>query len=171
MRPPARPIYRIRQFLQAISRRCPPDAEAILARHLSPALSALFRRMAASEQAHALAVLARLQERGCTDPDLLAAALLHDVGKVRLPLSTPDRVLIVLAKRFLPQAAARWGQGEGRGFKRPFVTAARHAAWGAELAQAAGASERTCALIRKHQDEPEAGDDLLSALQEADDDE
>jgi len=171
MSPPARPIYRIRQFLQAVTRRRPPDAGETLARHLSPALTALFHRMAASEQAHALAVLAQLQARGCTDPDLLAAALLHDVGKVRLPLSTLDRVLIVLAKRFMPQAAARWGQADGRGFKRPFVTAARHAAWGAELAQAAGASARTCSWIRKHQDEPAAGDDMLRALQEADDDE
>ena len=83
---------------------------------------------------------------------MLAAALIHDVGKILSPLSILDRVLIVLGQHFLPRAARRWGEGEARGWRRPFVVAARHAAWGADLAEQAGASGRTVRLIRRHQD-------------------
>jgi hypothetical protein len=124
--------------------------------------------MTPGEQAHSLRVLERLQRAGESDPDLMRAALLHDAGKVRSPLSLPDRALIVLGKRFLPGRVKRWGEGEARGIQRAFVVAAQHPAWGAEMAAQAGATARTCDLIRRHQEE--AGEDrLLRALQEADD--
>ena len=125
--------------------------------------------MQPSEQAHASEVLARLTAAGHADPDLLAAALLHDAGKVRSPLTLPDRVLVVLGKHLFPQTVKGWGTGEPNGLRRPFVTAANHPAWGAELASAAGAAPRTCDLILRHQDVPSADDPLLAALQEADD--
>ena len=147
-----RVAYRARQFWNALLR--PNEAvrtEALLP-YLSPALLLLFRRMQPSEQIHAYKVFSRLKEDGKTDPDLLAAALIHDVGKILSPLSILDRVLIVLGQHFLPRAARRWGEGEARGWRRPFVVAARHAAWGADLAEQAGASSRTVRLIRRHQD-------------------
>jgi hypothetical protein len=162
--------YRIRQFRLAFSgrrRRVPDEA---LSPHLSPNLITLFRQMTPSEQAHSRAVLERLQAAGQDNPDLLAAALLHDVGKTwTAPLSAFDRALIVLGKRFLPEMARRRGEGELHGAGRPFVVAAKHAAWGAELAAEAGASERTCELIRRHQDMAAGEDSLLRVLQEADD--
>ena len=48
--------------------------------------------------------LQRLQTQGFSDPDLLTAALLHDVGKTLSPLSTLDRILVVLAHLWL-----NWG--------------------------------------------------------------
>jgi hypothetical protein len=66
-------------------------------------------------------------------------------------------------------------QGEtGNGLPRAFATAQMHAAWGAELAAAAGASARAAALIRRHELAPPAPphtaeDRLLGALREADD--
>ena len=174
----SRLVYRTRQFKLAFLGPWHPIPDAALTPHLAPALLTLYRRMHPSEQAHSFAVLQRLQAAGQTDPDLLTASLLHDVGKIRSPLSIFDRILVVLARRFLPRRASRWGQvplaslqgqAEPVGFRRPFVTAACHPAWGADLASEAGASPRTCDLIRRHQDADPSGDPLLLALHSADD--
>jgi hypothetical protein len=160
--------YRSRQFWHAL--RSPAkrvETDALLAR-LSPEQIILFRRMHPSEQAHAYEVLKRLLALGHHDPDLLTAALLHDVGKVRSPLSLFDRALAVLGKHFFPDAARRWGEGRQRGLRRPFVVAAQHPAWGADLAAAAGVSPRVCDLIRRHQDSSDGNDSLLAALQSVD---
>lgn len=165
----SRLAYRTRQFKLAFLGPCHPIPTETLTPYLAPSLLTLFRRMTLSEQAHSFAVLRRLQAVGSTDPDLLVAALLHDIGKTLSPLSIPDRIFIVLVKRFLPRQAQRWGQGKPNGLRRPFVTAACHPTWGAELARESGASHRTCDLIRRHQDPPPADDPLLLALQSADD--
>jgi len=89
---------------------------------------------------------------GEEQPDLLAAALLHDVGKSDHPLHIWERVVIVLGKAFFPGQVRRWGQGEPTGWRRPFVVAEQHPAWGADMAAEAGASPTTATLIRHHQD-------------------
>ncbi len=165
---PSRLAYRTRQFLNALpGTRKPVETEALLP-HLSPTQIVLFRRMQRSEQSHAFQVLNLLKAAGQTDPDLLSAALLHDVGKVLFPISLFERVVIVLGKRFLPQQAKDWSEGTPERFRRPFVVAAHHPEWGADLAEQACASPRTVELIRHHQDEPPINDELLAALQAAD---
>lgn len=163
-----RPLYRLRQFRLALFGRWRHVPDQALTPHLSPALLALFRRMQPCEQAHSFSVLERLRAAGQADPDLLAAALLHDTGKVLSPLSIWDRVLVVLGKRFAPRLCERWGGTDGKGLHRPFVAARRHAEWGARLVAAAGASPRTVELVRRHQDAHPGGDALLAALQQAD---
>jgi hypothetical protein len=165
----ARLSYRFRQFRLAFFGPWQPVPEETLSPHLSQSLMTLFRRMDLSEQAHSLAVLQRLQAGGQSDPDLLATALLHDIGKTQSPLSVIDRALIVLGKRFFPRLAVRWGAGDLHGWTRPFVVAACHPAWGASLAADFGASPRLCDLIRRHQDASPGDDPLLLALQGADD--
>ncbi len=99
---------------------------------------------------------------------MLTAALLHDVGKVLFPLSLFDRVVIVLGKAFFPGRTGRWSEGTPEKYRRPFVVAARHPEWGADLARQAAASLRTVELIRHHQDLPSTDDPQLAALQAAD---
>ena len=165
----SRLAYRTRQFWNALlSPRKRVETEALLP-HLPPSQIILFRRMQSSEQTHAHQVLERLKASGQTDPDLLAAALLHDVGKILVPLSLPDRVVIVLGKRFFRRRARRWSEGTLSRLRRPFVVAAHHPGWGADLAEQAGASSRTVDLIRRHQDISSADNPLLAALQSADD--
>jgi hypothetical protein len=165
----SRLAYRTRQFWNALlSPRKRVETEALLP-HLSPSQIVLFRRMQPSEQTHAQQVLQRLKAAGQTNPDLLAAALLHDVGKILVPLSLPDRVVIVLGKRFFRQRARRWSEGTPGRLRRPFVVAAHHAEWGADLAEQAGASSGTVDLIRRHQDISCVDNPLLAALQAADD--
>src|SRR5213078_3289449 len=56
---------------------------------------------------HSLRVCCRLIARGCKDKDMLAAALLHDVGKAqgRVPFWT--RPAIVLGKKLAPHLLTR----------------------------------------------------------------
>lgn len=119
---------------------------------LSPALLTLFAEMQPSEMNHSLQVTRKLISRHETHPDLLAAALLHDVGKCRSPISLGERVVIVLVKYLLPAAYLRWARsGDLSSWKHMFVVAERHPAWGAEMAGKAGASPLVVELIRDHQ--------------------
>ena len=166
-------FYRARQFRQAMSSS--PDQKELekVGEVLTPAQTQLFMKLQPSEQAHALRVFDRLTEQGVTHPDLLAAALLHDVGKARYPLKPWERAAAELAKKFFPGRVGKWGQGEPRGLKAGVVVAEQHAQWGAEMAETAGASDLAVRLIACHQDqaptqlsEPEMV--LLSALQSVD---
>jgi putative nucleotidyltransferase with HDIG domain len=166
--------YRARQFFQAL--KASPSLVDIdqVQRILSPALVDLFLRMELSDQAHSIQVMQKLQKEGHTHPDLLSAALLHDVGKCLYPLHVWERVMIVVAKAIFPGQVSRWGQAKARGWKRAFVVAEQHPIWGAELAERAGANPTTIQLIRRHQDAQSIsthsyGDQLLFQLQLADD--
>jgi putative nucleotidyltransferase with HDIG domain len=166
--------YRLAQFGRHLRPRpLTPQERAQVGAVLTPALEALFWRMTPGEQAHSLQVYASLLEQGHSQRELLQAALLHDIGKTRAPLNLAERSLAVLAGRLLPGAAARWGRGAPRGWRRPFVTAAQHPAWGAEMCAQAGAPAQTVSLVRRHQS-PASGaspeDALLRALQAADND-
>jgi len=168
--PTSRIRYRIEQFRRALHPT--PDAVPIdaLRGHLNPAQLTLFLRMQPSERAHAFSVFQRLREAGYTHRELLAAALLHDVGKILYPLSIWERVAIVLGHRFFPRLARRWGAGTPRGFRRPFVIAAQHPAWGADLIAQTSVAQGAIELIRHHQDRDKRAElPLLGALQDADD--
>lgn len=150
------------------------DVDAAPARSLlSPSLLTLFQQMPRREQQHALEVYATLQQLGASDPSLLTAGLLHDVGKLRAPLYLWDRVLIVLVEAALPATAQKLGEGDVRSWRRPFVIRQHHAKWSAEMVAAAGADPLTIELIRRHQDkvtQPTTdADRLLLTLQQADD--
>jgi len=166
-------LYRTRQFLRSVTARVDPAQRERVETLLPVRLSALFYRMDARDQAHSLRVLRELQGRGVQDIDLLRAALLHDVGKSRCPISPFERALVVLANRAVPGLVIRLGQRPARGPLRAFVAAAGHPAWGAAMVEAAGGSERLAALVRFHQEspesiEPEAIRQLLLELQRAD---
>jgi hypothetical protein len=161
--------HRTRQFWNALPGSRGRVETGTLLPHLTPTQIVLFRRMQLSEQTHAHRMLERLEAIGQTDPDLLAAALLHDVGKILYPLSVLDRVIIVLGNRLFPRKARQWSEGTPSGYRRPFVMAVHHPGWGAGLAAQAGASSQAVDLIRHHHDIPSSNDSLLVALQSADD--
>ncbi len=169
----SRLAYRSRQFRNSLlSSRKQIPGEALLD-YLTPAQLSLFQQMQPSEQAHAYEMFKHLEITGQTDPDLLCAALLHDVGKILHPLSIYDRVLIVIGRHLFPGAARRWAAGKPRGLGLPFVVAGQHAEWGAALATRAGATARTVELVRHHHDAPVLNPDshtqrLLAALQATD---
>jgi len=142
---------------------------------LAPAQWALFSQLQPAEQAHALKMLHTLHKQGEKQPDLLVAALLHDVGKLRYRLNPVERALVVLAQAIIPHFVLRWGviPDDGwealPGWRKAFVVSEQHAEWGAQLAHKAGVSALAVALIRQHHQPafPQAGEmenRLLHAL-------
>jgi hypothetical protein len=134
----------------------PADLE-LVRKTLTPAQAGLFSQLQPSEQAHAVRVLRAVQEnchrQGLELPEYLQVSdLLHDIGKACYPLRIWERVMIVLGGAIFPNATTRWGERSPRGWARPFVVAAQHPAWGAEMAAGQGTSSRAVALIRRHQD-------------------
>lgn len=178
-------LYRTRQLWNALHTAPPQQGLEQVRSFLPPGLYDLYTRLSPSEQFHSLAVFKKLIERGEKQPDLLAAALLHDVGKSRFPLNVWERVLIVLGKALFPDLFNRWGSAPGPGLetletrlpwilKKPFQVAVCHPIWGAQMAKLAGASPLTVSLIRRHQEKlahptASAEEGLLAALQSVDD--
>ena len=166
--------YRAWQFWQSL-KKSPGEKEwEMVGRILTPAEQKLFKELPVPDQNHSLRVLDTLQTEGETDPELLKAALLHDVGKARHPLRRWERILAVLIRGTLPGLAERWSQMDPRGIHRPLVVIRRHPEWGAEMAKNAGSSQLVVWLIRHHElDElagimDQGGVELLGKLQKAD---
>jgi hypothetical protein len=177
--------YRTRQLWHALQAAPEPEDLERVRSILSPSLWALFTRQSRGEQAHSINVMKKLLERGETHPDLLTAALLHDVGKSCWPLRLWERVIIVLGSQFFISESKRWAHKfpappppQDRRtinmLQKPFVIAEQHPVWGANLVAEAGARSLTVALIRRHQETVHNGalseeDRLLIKLQSVDD--
>lgn len=166
--------YRIRQLRDNLTAGPLTDgARAEIVEQLTPAERDLFFRFTHADQWHSYRVLRTLREAGYNHPDLLTAALLHDVGKIRCPLSVWDRTVIVIGGALFPRRAELWSRGPLESWRRPFVARARHPAWGAEMAVDAGVRPAVVEMIRRHQDRIVGGenemDRLLTILQWADD--
>ncbi len=184
----SKPLYRARQFFHALNalfnsgQESEADA-AILARYLSPPQCALFTAMPAHDRHHSLAVLHTLQRMGETDPDLNAAALLHDVGKSeydatgRLIRTVPLWCRMAkVAIMMLPYGdrLLRWLSAQGatrpKGIRHAFYLSWEHPRLGADLAARLGVSPQAVALIRDHMQPRRVTDPpLLVALKRADD--
>lgn len=145
--------YRARQFWLALGAAPSAKDLELAAKILSPALMELFLRQHPSEQFHSVCICKQLIEQGERSPDLLAAALLHDVGKSLHPLRVWERVVVVIGQVIFPGLSRWWGIGAAQGWRKPFVVAAQHPGWGAEMARAAGASPLLVKLIARHQEE------------------
>ncbi|OGO53232.1 MAG: hypothetical protein A2148_01845 [Chloroflexi bacterium RBG_16_68_14] len=167
MRAAARALYRSRQFFGSLRPRVDADLRAGAFRLLREPERRLFETMTPRDQQHCLHVYRRLRRQGHDDPDLLAAALLHDVGKGRIALW--HRVAYVLLEAWAPGLLRRLAV-PGEGSERPafggLYRCRHHPELGAELARQAGASDQVVALIRG--EDASALGERLVALQAAD---
>lgn len=141
---------------------------------LSLAEQALWARMPGPDRRHA-ATVARSVERalgGEATRPVLAAALLHDVGKVESGLRTYGRVVATLcAKVAGAEMASTWGKQ--RGYTRRVGLYLLHADLGGDLLELAGSDPLTVAWAREHHlppDEWTLPRHLAEALKAADDD-
>lgn len=153
-----RAFYRIRQTWSALTAKPEKSDLEEVEKFLSPSQFSLFKGLHPSEQSHSIAVYLQLLENGAKQPDLLAAALLHDVGKNRYPIHFWDKIAIVLGKGLASSLIESWGAAEPESWKRPFVVSQKHAEWGAQMAADAGASQLTVDLINRHQEQIPAED-------------
>ncbi len=164
-------ILRAEQFFAVITHRHDDRIDTRIQMLLAnDAQWRLVARLTSSDRAHLLRVHDLLVARDCDDPDLLRAALLHDIGKADEHGSVRlwHRIARVSVSRLSPTL---WRSLTGARHKLNggLYLAANHARLGAALATAAGASERCTALIARHEQASPTGDAALDALIAADD--
>lgn len=135
-----------------------PDDTVWAESHLLPGEVAVWRRMSDPDRRHAVGVARAV---GSTERPVVAAALLHDSGKVVSGLGTFARVPATL----LGLAHRRWGGRVGDYL--------RHDELGAVLLREAGSDPFTVAWAREHHLPPErwtVDPAVGAALKAADDD-
>ena len=104
---------------------------------------------------------------------VIAAALLHDSGKVESGLRTPARVVATLLWAVADEAVADRWIDDGGPRRRRFGQYRRHPAIGAGLLATAGADPLTVAWAREHHRPPETWTvpaHLARVLKDCDDD-
>ena len=155
---------RVRQFREATKLPSPEDFALAAEAQLAGPLLDLFRQQHPRDIVHAAATARWLIERGHTDPELIAAALLHDVGKGHQ--RRRDRAGYVLANA-VRGAKLLAGPGSRFEFRRALARGLAHSESGARALADAGASPRVVDLTRRHHSPP-GSDTMLALLHEAD---
>ncbi len=141
---------------------------------LLPGEQALWRQMSGADRRHSSAV-ARRVERALgprASRPVLAAALLHDVGKIEAGLGTWARVPATLVGLVVGRDRARTWVDRPATLRRVGLYHA-HAERGADLLAAAGSDHLTIAWAREHHLPPDRWtlDPIVArALKDADDD-
>jgi hypothetical protein len=134
----------------------------------------LWRRMGRADRRHAVGVARQVERQlghEATKP-ILAAALLHDVGKVSAGLGTYGRVVATVAGAAAGRSMAEaWT--EGKGFTRKVGLYLRHPQLGGDMLALAGSDPLTVSWTREHhlaEEEWTLPLDIAHALKAADDD-
>ncbi|MDQ2934634.1 MAG: hypothetical protein M3R49_06580 [Chloroflexota bacterium] len=135
------------QLVAYVRARVTPEQDAFAARLLPPGATRLFAEMPVADRRHGLAVAQRLLAGGFDDPELLAAALVHDAGKGRR-MRLWHRVAAVLVDAAAPRLLARIASPDPASAGYPFHLYLHHGPISADAALAAGCSPRTAAFIR-----------------------
>lgn len=142
--------------------------------HLTESQFRLWQRMAHADQRHAVGVARRVEAAlgdRATDP-ILAAALLHDVGKIEARLGTYGRVVATLSGKVAGHdMAVAWT--ETQGFTRRVGLYLEHPRLGADLLALAESDPLTVAWAREHhspEDDWTVAVEIGRVLRDADDD-
>ena len=161
-----RSLYRVRQFISALTASVRPQEAEIIRRWLTPAGVSLFYQMPHNDQRHSLNVLYTLQARGNVSPPLMQAALLHDVAK-SAGIRLWHRVAVVLLSHFQPGWSAYLASADAGSWRYGFYLYLHHPHIGAMWAEAAGCMPEAVVLIREHQTPSMEGDSVLAAWHRA----
>jgi hypothetical protein len=149
-------------------------AEAWVAGVLSSGELELWRRMSGVDRRHAVGVAQRVERALGVEatPAVLAAALLHDVGKVASGLGTYGRVVATVAALAAGRSTAHAWSDRG-GFTRKVGLYLRHPELGADMLRIAGSDPLTVTWAMEHHLPPDRWTltpPVASALKAADDD-
>lgn len=135
----------------------------------------LFSQMSIVDQRHALRVARHIKkvaafQRGIDLKNLIQAALLHDVGKVKGEIKWYQRILVALIRRLFPRRREKWAlRDKSSSFRYALYVDLIHPSRGAYMAESLGLAPEVVSLIRRHHDPPSGKyDPELALLQEAD---
>jgi len=165
----------VRRFVGSLRPGGPGQhADAWAQARLLPGERVLWRRMSGADRRHAVGVAERVERalgHEASRP-VLAAALLHDVGKVESGLRTYGRVIATLSAKVAGTDMAHTWRRQ-RGFARRVGLYLLHPDLGADLLELAGSDPLTVAWTREHHLPPDQWTvprHLADALKAADDD-
>jgi hypothetical protein len=173
----SKPVHLVRRFFGSLVPRGPKPVDAQWAESLLlPGELELWNRMTRTDRRHAVGV-ARRVESGLGDEaarPVLAAALLHDVGKLDANLGVYGRVVATLSGavvRHDQEVIRDWTRT--RGFTRRVGLYLQHPRLGGDMLELAGSDSLTVAWTREHHlpaDEWTVSAPIATALKAADDD-
>lgn len=156
-------FYRVKQFLKAITARITPEDICFVNKYLSKKELGLFNRLKSYEQKHCIDVAMRLKEMSEGETEMIRLGLLHDIGKIKYPLSPLEKSLIVILDKV--------SKGKIKSCKRSKMVKCyyEHPQIGYELLKETDQYEETfLETIRRHHDLEIEGV-KLQLLQQADD--
>ena len=150
------------------------EDEAWACSHLLDAEVALWNRMPGADRRHAVGVGRRVVEElgGEGDREVVAAALLHDVGKIASGLGTYGRVIATLSAGVAGRTMAEAWSDAG-GFTRRVGLYLRHPELGADMLTLVGSDPLTITWTREHHLPPAQWTldlEIAAILKAADDD-
>ncbi len=173
----ARSAHLVKRFFGSVIPRGPkPADEAWALDQLLDGERTLWARMSRNDRRHAVGVARDVVQElgpGATRP-VVAAALLHDVGKLDAGLGTYGRVIATISAAAIGHDAdviKAWTKT--RGFTRRVGLYLQHDRLGADMLVLAGADPLTVAWAREHHLPPEEWTldrTVADALKAADDD-
>jgi hypothetical protein len=155
--PRARAGYLLRRQVDALKRvGASPADQAWVASLLLPAELDLWRRLSGHDQHHSVEVARGVERRLAGTPyegdgRWLAAALLHDIGKMVAGLSPLERVLATLLGRLVSVGRARRWATAASGPLRRLGLYLIHGPAGADAIRSAGGREEAAAWAEVHQ--------------------
>lgn len=168
-----RVLHLVRRFTASLRPGGPPAADEIWALdHLNEGERRLWGRMSGPDRRHAVAVARAVQaELGeAATPTVIAAALLHDVGKTVAGLGTYGRVVATLSAAVAGEDTARLWAG-GRGLTRRVGLHLDYPTLGVDLLELAGSDPLVVAWSSQHHlpaDQWTVDPDIGAALAAAD---
>jgi hypothetical protein len=165
----------IRRFFGSLRPGGPgPHAETWVEARLLPGELVLWRRMPGPDRRHAVGVAERVERslgHEASRP-VIAAALLHDVGKIESGLRTYGRVVATLSAKVAGREMAPTWRKQ-RGYARKVGLYLQHDQIGGDLLELAGSDPLTVAWTREHhlpESEWTVDPHIAEGLKAADDD-
>ena len=152
-----------------------PEDSAWAESFLLPGEQRLWEQLSGADRRHAVGVARRVVAGGAVDRPVMAAALLHDVGKLASRLGTYGRVVATVAGGVAGRDMATAWSEAGHGFTRRVGLYLRHDVIGADMLRVAGSDPVTVAWAAEHHLPPDRWSgavppDIAAALKSADDD-
>ena len=174
---PAHLLHLARRFFGSLWPRGPAAADERWAQsQLLPGEVDLWIEMSGADRRHAVGVARRtVVELGAdaADRSVLAAALLHDVGKIESALGPVSRAIATVVGWFAGRERAESWSRRPRGLRSRFGRYLCHDRLGAQLLEDAGSDDVTVSWARDHHLPPDrwhAPTRVGQALKAADDD-
>lgn len=156
-------LYRIRQFIKAITASVSQEERKWVQKYLIPAEYQLFFKLKVYEQRHCIDVAKKLSVETNENEEMIRLGLLHDIGKIKHPLNPFEKSLIVVLDKVTKGTVKKWTS------LKMVKCYYNHAEIGYELLKQLGEyDESFLRRIRNHHYTDE-GDKLLELLKNADD--